>query len=79
MPKFVLHLMLLDTQITIKLCLLMPGFLFIYGSEGSVIILFVLIVLIVSSPNELKSTMINDAVRAATESEFCLNVLNGVH
>ena len=62
--------MLLDTQITTKLCLLMPWFLFVYGLDGRVIVLLVLIVLMVPSPNKLESALVG-----AAESEFCLDVL----
>jgi len=65
-----LYLMLLDTQITTKLCLLMPWFLFVYGLDGRVIVLLVLIVLMVPSPNKLESALVG-----AAESEFCLDVL----
>ena len=57
----------------------MPEFLFVHGLEGSVIILFILIVLNVSSPNKLEYVLVsrNDAVCVATGSEFCLDVLYG--
>ena len=69
--------MLLSMQITTKLCLLMPWSICVHGLEGGVIVLLVLIVLMISSPNKLASTLVRhiDAVHAAAESEFCLAIL----
>ena len=61
--------------------MLMPWFLFVHGLEGGVIVLLVLIVLMVASPNKLKSALVRriDEVHAATKSEFCLDVLYVMH